>query len=108
MNPSTGTFISMDKYQGTINDPISLHKYLYANANPVMYTDPTGYSSGTLAETIGTITVMDIINGIIVPNLGPALEVIAFLTTAIVVADYTVTVIPDIEEIGRASCRERV
>ncbi|HZK00197.1 MAG TPA: RHS repeat-associated core domain-containing protein, partial [Tissierellaceae bacterium] len=77
MNPSTGTFISMDKYQGTINDPISLHKYLYANANPVMYTDPTGYSSGTLAETIGTITVMDIINGIIVPNLGPALEVIA-------------------------------
>ena len=45
MNPSTGTFISMDSYQGSIYDPVSLHKYLYANANPVMYTDPSGYFS---------------------------------------------------------------
>ena len=44
MNPSTGTFISMDSYEGSIYDPVSLHKYLYANANPVMYTDPSGYS----------------------------------------------------------------
>ena len=48
MDPSTGTFISMDSYQGSLYDPVSLHKYLYANANPVMYTDPTGYFS--LAE----------------------------------------------------------
>ncbi|MBO5420160.1 MAG: hypothetical protein J6A22_08780, partial [Bacteroidales bacterium] len=45
MNPSTGTFISMDSYQGNLYDPVSLHKYLYANANPVKYTDPTGYFS---------------------------------------------------------------
>lgn len=45
MNPSTGTFISMDSYQGSIYDPVTLHKYLYANANPVMYTDPSGYFS---------------------------------------------------------------
>jgi len=32
MNPSTGTFISMDTYQGSVFDPVSLHKYLYANA----------------------------------------------------------------------------
>lgn len=37
MDPSTGTFISMDSYQGSIYDPVSLHKYLYANANPVTY-----------------------------------------------------------------------
>ncbi len=48
MDPSTGTFISMDSYQGSLYDPVSLHKYLYANANPVMYTDPSGYFS--LAE----------------------------------------------------------
>ena len=40
MDPSTGTFISMDSYQGSLYDPVSLHKYLYANANPVKYTDP--------------------------------------------------------------------
>ncbi len=28
---------------GQSNNPITLHKYLYANANPVMYTDPSGY-----------------------------------------------------------------
>ena len=44
MDTSTGRFISQDTYQGTINDPVSLHKYLYANANPVMYSDPSGYS----------------------------------------------------------------
>ena len=45
MNPATGTFITQDTYSGTIFDPTSLHKYLYANANPVMYTDPSGYMS---------------------------------------------------------------
>ena len=42
MNPSTGTFISMDTYEGNIYDPDTLHKYLYANGNPVTYNDPSG------------------------------------------------------------------
>ena len=43
MDTSTGRFISQDSYAGSISDPISLHKYLYANANPVMYSDPSGF-----------------------------------------------------------------
>ena len=34
MNPSVGRFITMDSYEGSIDDPVSLHKYVYANANP--------------------------------------------------------------------------
>ena len=47
MDTSTGRFISQDTYQGDINDPVSLHKYLYANNNPVMCSDPSGYVSET-------------------------------------------------------------
>ncbi len=43
MDTSTGRFISQDSYAGSTYDPASLHKYLYANSNPVMYSDPSGY-----------------------------------------------------------------
>ena len=56
MNPSVGRFISMDSYEGSIDDPISLHKYLYANSNPVMYSDPSGY----MTEAVVMPTVMNI------------------------------------------------
>ena len=58
MDTSTGRFISQDSYAGSISDPVSLHKYLYANSNPVTYSDPSGYYSledvevGTAGETI--------------------------------------------------------
>ena len=45
MDTSTGRFISQDTYAGSTADSISLHKYLYANSNPVMYSDPSGYSA---------------------------------------------------------------
>ena len=32
----------MDSYEGRPNEPITLHKYLYANGNPVSNTDPSG------------------------------------------------------------------
>jgi RHS repeat-associated protein len=45
LNPNTGRFWTMDTYAGNNQDPLSLHKYLYCEANPVNMTDPRGYAS---------------------------------------------------------------
>jgi RHS repeat-associated protein len=41
-SPDTGRFNRLDPFIGNTQDPQSLHKYLYAHANPVMGADPTG------------------------------------------------------------------
>ncbi|MDE5778072.1 MAG: hypothetical protein K2I10_06140, partial [Lachnospiraceae bacterium] len=75
MNPSTGTFISMDTYEGSIYDPDTLHKYLYANGNPVKYSDPSGnmfsIAGQFMATTISTVmnnfrtlNVMGVVSGV--------------------------------------------
>ena len=66
MNPSTGTFITVDEYVGSIFEPVSLHKYLYANANPVTYSDPTGYFS--LSELNVTQAIEAQLHKMLVPN----------------------------------------
>ena len=54
MPPSTGTFISMDSYAGSLSAPVTLYKYLYANANPVMNSNPSGFISiSELATRMG-------------------------------------------------------
>ena len=55
-DPQTGRFTSMDPWEGAPADPMTLHKYLYANANPVMYADPSGLFS--INEMMTTIRVM--------------------------------------------------
>ena len=66
MDTNTGRFISQDSYAGSTADPISLHKYLYANSNPVSNSDPSGYS--TLTGTQAAMAGMAAICGIIALN----------------------------------------
>jgi len=62
MDPSTGTFISMDPFQGFMHDPISLHRYLYAHANPITNTDPTGLVAMSELKTV--VAIQGILNSI--------------------------------------------
>jgi RHS repeat-associated protein len=41
-DPEIGRFISMDSFEGFLRDPMSLHKYQYAHANPANFIDPSG------------------------------------------------------------------
>jgi RHS repeat-associated protein len=57
-DPSTGRFTALDPAAGSPQDPISLHKYLYCGANPVMNTDPTGTMSLGELAAVTSITTM--------------------------------------------------
>lgn len=41
-DPGTGRFTARDAFPGYDNNPITLHKYIYAGNDPVFYTDPSG------------------------------------------------------------------
>jgi RHS repeat-associated protein len=41
-DPTTGRFTKLDPYFGNLQDPRSLHKYLYTGADPVNLQDPSG------------------------------------------------------------------
>ena len=50
----TGRFASTDPFPGVDRNPITLHRYLYAGADPVNRVDPTGlFFSGSVSETTG-------------------------------------------------------
>ena len=58
-SPTTGRFTQQDSYMGNNQDPVTLHKYLYANANPSNMIDPSGnVSMLSLTATIAMDSVL--------------------------------------------------
>jgi hypothetical protein len=71
----TGRFLSRDPLDGDPTNPASLHKYLYANGDPVNGKDPTGNEAlieytaflrnrATAAAVFGTKTDMCLIQAL--------------------------------------------
>lgn len=67
-----GRFMSVDPFDGVLGDPRSLHKYLYAHANPVMNIDPTGRMTAVeLLQVGGIISILSVAT---IPNLRVGLK----------------------------------
>jgi RHS repeat-associated protein len=80
MNPANGVFVSQDPYNGVLSDPVSLHKYLYANANPVMFTDHTGMFS--LSEVLTSMAIQGVWGGLISGSVNVGLDILHQLNDA--------------------------
>lgn len=72
MNPSSGRFASMDSYEGSSDDPGSLHKYIYAAGNAPNRTDPLGNESiaeqAGVAVALGTLAAITVLYAVKVAN----------------------------------------
>jgi RHS repeat-associated protein len=55
LNVATGRFWSMDTYEGAPSDPVSLHKYLYAQGEPANACDPSGFMRVSSNKDYGKI-----------------------------------------------------
>lgn len=89
MNPQSGRFHTMDSFEGVIQDPLSLHKYLYANADPVNKLDPTGHYTATMEELGATTSLQGSILGIAVPRFVATVAQIGVKLLVAGVIDYT-------------------
>jgi len=47
-SPTAGRFLTRDSWQGDYSRPASLNRWLYAYANPALYTDPSGFAASAL------------------------------------------------------------
>jgi len=47
LNPNTGRFWTMDAYEGDNEEPLSLHKYLCCQGNPINMTDQSGFAASS-------------------------------------------------------------
>jgi RHS repeat-associated protein len=63
-DPTTGRFISTDPFEGVLEQPVSRHRYLYGNSNPVTFLDPSGKVSiaevTAINKIVGTLAALSI------------------------------------------------
>ena len=52
--PVLGRFWNMDSFEGDMEEPASLHKYLYCHANPINGVNPSGHDFGVVSFSIAS------------------------------------------------------
>jgi RHS repeat-associated protein len=58
---STGRLLSVDPFEGFLENPVSRHRYLYGNDNPITYFDPSGNTAISMAEFGAIFSIMEIL-----------------------------------------------
>jgi len=61
-NSNTGRFWTADQFEGDPESPISLHRYLYANADPANMMDPGGNFG--IGDALAVLTVLSVLYGL--------------------------------------------
>lgn len=77
LNPSSGRFWTLDTYEGRILEPLSLHKYLYANGNPISQNDPSGHNTTAVGQlvTVGMIATLATVTALLLVQTLPKIKV---------------------------------
>ena len=66
LSTGTGRFWTRDTFEGGQEDPLSLHKYLYAEGNPISNRDPSGHDIG---DELAIIDIDSTLDGLSFPAL---------------------------------------
>ncbi|MBI9010208.1 MAG: RHS repeat-associated core domain-containing protein [Tenericutes bacterium] len=73
-NPEIGRFISADGYMGQTKDVLSANMYSYCENNPIMFSDPNGYSIkwSTILTVVAVVAVVVAVAAVVVATAGAA------------------------------------
>jgi RHS repeat-associated protein len=85
MDPRSGRFTGMDPFRGLIQQPMTLHRYLYAGADPVGKADPTGKLNVDLGSALAGLLGGSTLRATSVVNYSATMRAVsALLVTAMV------------------------
>lgn len=74
-SPDQGRFTSVDPWSGDPQSPVSLHRYLYGNASPLSFKDPSG--KFTLAGELIGISGREIMRGVYMMAAAASLSLVS-------------------------------
>ncbi len=73
-DPTIGRFVQQDSFAGVLANPLSLNRYVYADDNPMTFSDNSGHDALTTALLFGAVVGLTIVS-VVQLGLDPATDV---------------------------------
>jgi RHS repeat-associated protein len=74
LNPNTGRFWTLDTHEGDNTDPLSLHKYLYCQGNPIDGIDPKGHDD--MVDMLCSMAINSTLQSMAMPVISSAVSTV--------------------------------